>query len=259
MNEQAMRRLQQTFDAIRLVPREPASYERLWRCYQQAYLSDEDLLRAVGANGDPGSIKGVSEPLQVEDIESALCMPQTIGFEVAEGDTALGFGIVRYAKRDSESRAAFRRYLFDDVLRGQRLQCARSDAQSRLEEPLDNGNIMCSVEFVANGSPTIAVNLLMAAYRYVVVDRLEADNASVVGKLLDRVGIGPHSNNEGNLAIKLLVEGMPSEKIGTIDEVRQLRSENAIAHLQFALYLGDCARIRQNAVRWGIPLAASSV
>ena len=257
MNEQAMRRLQQTFDAIRLVPREPASYERLWRCYQKAYLSDEDLLRAVGANGEPRSIKGVSEPLDVKDIESALCMPQTIGFEVADGDTALGFGIVRYATRDRESRSAFRRYLFDEVLRGQRLQGASSDAQTRLEQALDKGNIMCSVEFVASGSPTIAVSLLMASYRYVVVGRLEADNASVVGKLLDGVRIGPHSNNEGNLTIKLLVEGMPSEKIGTIDEFRQLRSMTA--HLRFALYLGDCARIRQNAMQWGIPLAASSV
>ncbi|MGE0536249.1 MAG: hypothetical protein AB7O68_14815 [Pirellulales bacterium] len=257
MNEQSMRRLQQTFDAIRLVPKEPASYQRLWRCYQRAYLSDEDLLRAVGAHGEPGTIKGVSEPLEAEDIERALCMPQTVGFEVINGDTALGFGIVRYAKRDRESRSAFRRYLFDEVLRGQPLQITSNDAQRRLEVALDGGNIMCSVEFVANRSPTIAVALLMAAYRYVVVDRLEADNASVVGKLLDGVRIGPHSNNEGNLAIKLLVEGMPSEKIGTIDEVRQLRATTA--HLQFALYLGDCVRIRQNAEQWGIPLAASSV
>jgi hypothetical protein len=253
MNERLSRRLRSTYDAIRPVACHPDSYERLWRCYQKAYVADDALLAAVGVDARVSDINGVTEPLSVADIERALCMPQTISLEVGPADAPLGFVIVRYATRDQRSKQSFRDYFYSEALDGTAPQFVSSQAQRTLEEALDLGNIMCSVEFVASANSTVAAALLIATYKWVAIERMKTENAFVVGKCLDRVQIGSLTNERGNVGIKALAEGVHMQKIGWITQERRL-ANGAAAQLRFAIYLGDCMRVRSNAMRWGIPL-----
>jgi hypothetical protein len=120
------------------------------------------------------------------------------------------------------------------------------------------GNIMCSVEFVAHGNSTVAVALLIAACRQVVAGQMRTDNARVVGKCLEAVTIGPHQNKQGNVGVRTLVEGVHLRKVASVNETRRLTTPAfTSAQLQFGLYLGDCARLRQAAARWGTPITDS--
>jgi hypothetical protein len=257
MAERALRRLRETYAAIQPVPLNDTAYERLWRCYQRAFLADRDLLAATGAlDGQTRPINGVTEPLDIADIEKALCMPETLGLELRPDKLSecLGFVIIRYATRDPDSRRAFRKYLFDDALCGQEPRFDGIRSKYALDNALDVGNIMCSVEFVANGNAIVAAALLIATYKSVAIDRMKTENAFVIGKCLDRVCVGPSTNDQGNIGIKALAEGVNMRKICWIDQSRPL-GNHSVAKLRFRLYLGDCKRVRANALQWGIAVA----
>ena len=229
MIERIPSRLRAMVDAVRLVECEPRTCERMWRCYQDAFVPDEDLLRAVGSRGEwPRAINGVTEPLTVAHFEQALSMPQTVGLELVDStdsDALRGFAIFRYATREDWSRRAFRDFVLGDALCHQEPHFENRRIAAKFNDALSAGNALCSVELVASGSSTVAACLLIAVYRHVVVGRLKSDNAAVVGKCLDGVRIGECINEQGNVGIIALAAGLSLERVGTIDQTRLLAAQ----------------------------------
>ncbi len=256
MSEPLSRRLVHTFESVRLVSPDRESCQRLCSCYQQAFVSDAQLLAATDSP-HPTAINGVTEPMNVSDFDEILRMPDTVAFEVPcdSSDVPRGFLIVRFATRERNSRQAFREYFFEKALCGQAPSFYNPNAQKQLNAALSEGNLTCSVEFLAQRNSTVAAALLMATYKYVVQDRFNAENARVVGKCLDSVQIGTSCNDLGNLAVKTIVEGVAMQRMAIIEQHRVLRDLPSIepALLRFAVYLGDFAKVRKNAVLWKLP------
>jgi hypothetical protein len=243
--------------------------DRLWRCYQRAYISDKQLRLAVESPRDR-CVNGVTERIHPHEIERHLHSAETIALELAPINAETnGFVIVRYATKETASRVAFRNFLFDHVAQCKSVCFVNESARRQLMAALAAGNVLCSVEFVTNGGPLHAAALLLAVYTRISIAILHDDNAYVLGKCLDTVTIGGRSNELGNTAIKSLAEGVSMNRIAVMSQLRQLNDANHNmdvdagrrteglkldgATLRFALYLGDCMRVKALARVWGIP------
>ncbi|MEZ6145057.1 MAG: hypothetical protein R3B91_06415 [Planctomycetaceae bacterium] len=182
--------------------------ERLYHCYQEAYVNDDELYRRiVDSVSDPElGIDGLTEPMTVDDFERLISREGVLTLEVADpvADTRPpgGFVAVSYCTREPESIHRFRDNFLGANIEMSELVYASEEDDAWFHQFLDAGNIGCYSEFVSIHDPRVTLALRISSHQRVCIERMGRSNCGIVGKCLDEARIGASCNPHGNRPIK---------------------------------------------------------